>query len=387
MKIKDFCTINPKVLKNFDNNLLVSFVPMANVSEDGHINTNDVRKYEEVKKGFTYFENGDVLLAKITPCLENGKGAVARNLKNNIGFGSTEFHVFRPDNSKVLSEWLYYFTHWENFRKNCENNMSGSAGQKRVSKSYLENYEIELPDLIIQKKTVNILDQINNLISLRTQQLEQLDLLIKSRFVEMFGDPVKNEKGWNLSFLNDICESIVDCPHSTPNYTDNNTGFMCVRTSFIKKNQILWDKLEYISEEEFYYRIQRRKPSKGDIIYTREGAILGIAAIINKDCNIALGQRCMLLSPNKAKCQSEFLCRAMNFETFLDKALKGKIGSASPHINVADIKSFPLILPPLALQTQFAAFVEEVDKTKATVKQSLEWLNTLKAKLMQDYFG
>ncbi len=158
MKIKDFCTLNPKVFQNFDDDLLVSFVPMANVSENGHINTNEVRKYVEVKKGFTYFENGDVLLAKITPCLENGKGAVARNLKNNIGFGNTEFHVLRPDNSKVLSEWLYYFTHWEIFRKNCENNMTGSAGQKRVSKSYLENYEVKLPDINIQKKTVNILD-------------------------------------------------------------------------------------------------------------------------------------------------------------------------------------------------------------------------------------
>ena len=187
--------------------------------------------------------------------------------------------------------------------------------------------------------------------------------------------------------LSEICLNIVDCPHSTPNYTSINTGFMCIRTTIIKKNCILWDNIEYIPEDEYIYRVQRRRPSRGDIVYTREGAILGIAAIIDRDCNIALGQRCMLLSPDKRKCNSEFLCRAMNFESFFAKVSEGKIGSASPHINVADIKNFPLILPPLALQTQFADFVTEVEKQKSTVKQSLEELGMLKASLMQKYFG
>ena len=93
-------------------------------------------------------------------------------------------------------------------------------------------------------------------------------------------------------------------------------------------------------------------------------AILGIAAIIDRDCNVALGQRSMLLSPDIDKCTSEFLCVAMNSDSFLDNALRGVSGSASPHINVGDIKAFKMIMPPVELQNQFSDFVKQVDKSK-----------------------
>ena len=126
---------------------------------------------------------------------------------------------------------------------------------------------------------------------------------------------------------------------------------------------------------------------KGDIIYTREGAILGIAAVIDRDCNIALGQRSMLLSPNKDKCTATFLCRVMNFDTFLHKATAGISGSASPHINVADIKNFSIISPPLEIQQQFSHLAEQSNKSKLALKQSLAELDTLKKALMQKFFG
>lgn len=175
---------------------------------------------------------------------------------------------------------------------------------------------------------------------------------------------MRNEKGWSTMALQDACKTIVDCPHSTPNYTSENTGFMCIRTSIVKKNRIEWEKVEYIPEKEYYQRIQRKKPTKGDVIYTREGAILGIAAVIDRDCNVALGQRSMLLSPDDRYCTPEFLSVAMNFDSFLDSALKGMSGSASPHINVGDIKEFQMIIPPIKYQKDFTAFVSQVDKSK-----------------------
>ena len=231
------------------------------------------------------------------------------------------------------------------------------------------------------------LNSLENILEKREQQLSKLDQLVKSRFVEMFGDPVANDKNWITEELDGICSTIVDCHHSTPNYTTKNTGYMCIRSSIVKKNHILWDKIEYINEHEYHQRILRKKPEKGDIIYTREGAILGIAAIIDRDCNVALGQRSMLLSPNSSKCLPQFLSVAMNFDSFLRKALGGISGSASPHINVGDIKAFAIILPPLPLQKQFADFIQQVDKEKSSVEQSLEKLETLKKSLMQEYFG
>ena len=256
-----------------------------------------------------------------------------------------------------------------------------------LNKATMSEKEIEIPSMEVQSHVVLVLDKMYELIALRKEQLTKLDQLVKSRFIELFGDPVENDFRWPTKPLDGICKTIVDCPHSTPSYTNENTGFMCIRTSIVKKNRILWDDIEYIPEHEYYKRIQRKRPEKGDIVYTREGAILGIAAMIDRDCNVALGQRSMLLSPDTTKCLPQFLCVAMNFETFLRKALGGISGSASPHINVGDIKAFDIILPPLELQKQFAAFVEQTDKSKLAIQQSLEKLELLKKSLMQEYFG
>ena len=255
---------------------------------------------------------------------------------------------------------------------------------------YFKDYqkeELPLPPLEEQRLIAVQLDKVSDLIAKRRVQLNKLDLLVKARFVEMFGDPVENDHKWQMWPLDSVCKTIVDCPHSTPNYTSDNTGYMCIRTSIVKKNRIVWDDIEYIPEREYYQRIQRKRPEKGDIVYTREGAILGIAAMIDRDCNVALGQRSMLLSPDTTKCLPQFLSVAMNFESFLRKALGGVSGSASPHINVGDIKAFTIILPPLGLQKQFSFLVEQANKSKLTIQQSLDKLEVLKKALMQQYFG
>ena len=129
-KIGDICELNPKKseLLNIDN-IEVSFIPMQSVSENGEINVSEIKYLDEVRNKFTYFRENDILFAKITPCMENGKGAVAVRLKNKIGFGSTEFHVIRPK-EKVNSIWLYTLTTLDSFRKEAGINMTGSAGQK-----------------------------------------------------------------------------------------------------------------------------------------------------------------------------------------------------------------------------------------------------------------
>ena len=289
-----------------------------------------------------------------------------------------------PDKSKVSLEFVYWFLKG----KNAELKSKGTGSTfKAISKKILE--EILIPDVGFDKQHeyAQMLEKIYVIIQTRKQELQKLDELIQSRFVEMFGDPVANDKEWTTLPLEEACKTIVDCPHSTPSYTTENTGFMCIRTSIVKKNKILWDDIEYIPEDEFIKRIQRKKPEIGDVVYTREGAILGIAAIIDRECNVALGQRSMLLSPDANKCLSEFLCVAMNCDSFLDNALKGIAGSASPHINVGDIKSFKMIMPPIELQNQFADFVQQVDKSKSKIQKSLEKTQLLFDSLMQRYFG
>ena len=258
---------------------------------------------------------------------------------------------------------------------------------KHLSAKELNKIEIPVLPLEEQRKIAETLSKVDELIAFREQQLAKLDELVKARFVEMFGDPVYNEMHWETKRLIDICRTIVDCPHSTPHYTTKDTGYKCIRTSAVKKNKILWEKVECISKQEYEERIKRKRPEKGDVIYTREGAILGIAAVIDRDYNVALGQRSMLLSPDIYKCTPCFLSMAMNFDSFLGKALGGVSGSASPHINVGDIKALEIIAPPIEIQNQFSTFVERVDQQKQTVQQSLEKLELMKKALMQEYFG
>ncbi|MFZ7132620.1 MAG: restriction endonuclease subunit S [Eubacteriales bacterium] len=150
------CDINPpkKEINNINGNLEVTFLPMSLLSTSGTMLKGEVRKLKNVIKGYTYFRNGDVLLAKITPCFENGKRAIARELKNGIGFGSTEFHVLRP-RDKVISEWVFYGISFEGFRNKAKSQMTGTAGQKRVPKRVIEDYKIPVPEKLIQKKIVN----------------------------------------------------------------------------------------------------------------------------------------------------------------------------------------------------------------------------------------
>ena len=182
------CFLNPKKseLKNMNENFEVSFVAMPSVSENGNIDTNIIKKYDDVKKGFTYFAENDVLFAKITPCMENGKGAVAVGLKNKIGFGSTEFHVLRPKEN-INSVWLYTLTAMKSFRIEAERKMTGSAGQKRVPISFFETYNLGLPPIELQNQFADIVKQIDKQKFEIDKSLKEMQELYESLMEKYFG--------------------------------------------------------------------------------------------------------------------------------------------------------------------------------------------------------
>lgn len=382
-KLGEVCTIvsgsTPKtsVTSYWDGN--IKWITPAELNEDTFYIMDSVRHITEEgkeKTGLSYLPTGTVILSSRAPI---GKTAIAGcKMCCNQGFKN----LICSD--AIYNEYLYFFL---KSKTDYLNSLGRGATFKEISKSIVENIEIPLPEVNQQKEIAEKFKKLEQLISLRKQQLAKLDELVKARFVEMFGDPVYNEMHWETKRLIDICRTIVDCPHSTPHYTTKDTGYKCIRTSAVKKNKILWEKVECISKQEYEERIKRKRPEKGDVIYTREGAILGIAAVIDRDYNVALGQRSMLLSPDIYKCTPCFLSMAMNFDSFLGKALGGVSGSASPHINVGDIKALEIIAPPSEIQNQFSTFVEQVDQQKQTVQQSLEKLELLKKALMQEYFG
>jgi type I restriction enzyme S subunit len=153
----------------------------------GAISQTSIRQVSEVANGYTSFQDRDVLFAKITPCMENGKCAIARNLENGIGFGSTEFHVVRAGD-EIIPEWVYYYLRQEVVRKEAERNMTGSAGQKRVPSKFLVETLIPLPPLDEQKRIADILSKADRLRQLRRYTRELSDGYLQSVFLEMFGN-------------------------------------------------------------------------------------------------------------------------------------------------------------------------------------------------------
>lgn len=183
------CELNPK--KGSDRRLTsgieVSFIPMTAVSENGAIKTSEKKTYDEVKVGFTYFAENDVLFAKITPCMENGKGAVAVGLCNGIGFGSTEFHVLRPLAGRSNPYWLYSLTVFDTFRKDATANMTGSAGQRRVPSIFLDKYKVTLPPLELQNQFADFVRQVDKSKVAVQKALDETQLLFNSLMQKYFG--------------------------------------------------------------------------------------------------------------------------------------------------------------------------------------------------------
>lgn len=170
VQLKEVCDVNPKTeVPSFSDEEIISFLPMPAVEAEINSYQEEETEYKKVKKGYTKFQNKDVLFAKITPCMENGKGCIVDNLKKGVGFGSTEFHVLRS-NGKILPELLILFVLSLNFRKEAKMHMTGAVGQQRVPADFIKNHAFLLPTLPEQKQIVVEIEQ----------RFEKADILKKS---------------------------------------------------------------------------------------------------------------------------------------------------------------------------------------------------------------
>jgi type I restriction enzyme S subunit len=188
----NICHINPKKIDttNLDDNMEVSFIPMADVSDiSGEVIGNQTRTLGEVKKGFTNFNEGDVVFAKITPCMENGKSAIIGKLKNNVGYGTTEFYVLRPK-EVLYNRYVYHFVRSKFFRDKAKSNMTGAVGQQRVPKKFMQEYEINLPSMPEQQEIVRLLDNLlsreQSTVTACEEALTTIDTLKKSILARAF---------------------------------------------------------------------------------------------------------------------------------------------------------------------------------------------------------
>ncbi|MEO5830132.1 MAG: restriction endonuclease subunit S [Rhodanobacter sp.] len=368
----------------------VSFVPMSDLGElVKYFDAKEFRSFADVVKGYTYFADGDVLCAKITPCFENGKLGIAGDLENGVGFGSSEFVVMRPKH-QLLAEYLYYYLSRDEFREAGARVMSGAVGHKRVPKEYFEDQPIPLPPLEEQKRIVAVLDQafaaIDRARAHAEANLADGQQLVAAAMEQLFPNDREMTVGRSLG---DLCEAIIDCEHKTAPTQD--LGIPSIRTPNIGKGRLRLDGVNRVSEETYREWTRRAEPQPGDLILARE-APAGNVAVIPEGMRVCLGQRTVLLRPKKDLFIPTYLAHLLLMPSSQTRLLAHSRGATVQHINVKDIRAFKVsTLPSLAKQS---AVVQRIERLMAQGKsladayaRKLADLANLRQSLLQKAFS
>jgi len=321
-------------------------------------------------KGYTYFQKGDVLLAKITPCFENGKAAVVRGLPHDTGFGSTEFHVLRPSD-KVDVKYLFYQIWNPAFRFVGEKNMTGTAGQKRVPTDFLKRHKIPLPPLAEQKRIAAILDKADAIRRKRQAAIKLADDFLRAAFLDMFGDPVTNPKGWPVGTIREL---ISEAKYGTAKKASPTKGkFPMLRMNNITySGEMDFTDLKYVDlekKEEDKYLARR-----GDLLFNRTNSkeLVGKTAVFEADTPMAIAGYLIRVRANE-KATPHYISAYLNSrhgKQTLTEMCKSIVGMAN--INAQELQEIRILIPPANLQKRFSEIVRDV---RAGIKRQLNAAN------------
>lgn len=386
MRIKDICSgvtdgshNPPQGLENSDYLMLSS----KNVFDDKI--TFDSPRYlsqidfeQESKR--TRIKSGDVLLTIVGTV---GRAAV-------VGENMPQFTlqrsvaVLHPNVEICDSRYLMYALQAN--RNHIESRAKGVA-QKGIYLKEVADIELQIPLLSEQTHRVKVLDKIAFVIKFHQKQLQKLDELVKARFVEMFGELHYNRHGFKIVSVEEVCTMVKDGTHQTPQYTtDDIHGFKFLSSKDVMSQKVDWKNIKYISSELHEKLYSTLKPQRDDILMSKNGVNYGVAAVNDSDEVFDIYVSLALLRPKPIINPIYFRCVLNNPDTKeqFDSSIKG-IGV--PNLHLGEIKKTKILLPPIKLQNQFAAFVHQVDKSKVAVQKSLDEAQLLFDSLMQHYFG
>ena len=259
------------------------------------------------------------------------------------------------------------------------------ATMKHIVKKDFDNTLIPYPPLSTQLAIVSELDKINELIRLKKEQLKDFDNLAQSLFYEMFGDPVENEKGWEVKKLGDICTDITDGDHMPPPKSEFGIPFITISDIDKDTRCLNFENTFYVPEDYYNNLKENRKPQKGDLLYTVTGSY-GIPVIVKTDKKFCFQRHIALLRPNKEILSTIFLCYWVLSDGVKFMADKVATGIAQKTVGLNSIRKFSCILPPLPLQHLFAQRIEQIEREKSEVQKSIQDLETLLASRMQYWF-
>lgn len=332
-------------------------------------------------------EENDILFAKMQATEKTL--LIDKELSKHIY--STGFCAVRAKDHFITNKCLYYLLTSETFLEQKDKNCSG-ATQKAITNAGLEKILISVPDLEQQTAFVEQMDAVRNMIAYRKEQLKKLDELVKSRFIEMFGDPRNNPNSFNVVSFNDCVEYMGDIGSNGANKVvvdhldmkDEEDYALMVRFLNFTKNDFT-DDVKYISKEAYDF-FKKSQIFGGELIICKIGSAGQnyIMPFLNRPVSLGLNQIMVRIND---KTIMPYLYQYLNTD-YGKQLIDGCInGAVTKSITKTELKKIPVIVPPIDLQNEFATFVEQTDKLKFEVKEALEKLETLKKSLMQQYFG
>ena len=354
----------------------MSFVPMSSVDEtSGDIAIREERPYIDTKKGFTLFVENDVLFAKITPSMENGKAAIARNLLNGVGFGSTEFHVLRCSDL-ILPEFVFHFIRQPVFRDWAKSAFLGSAGQQRVPQSFLARVPILLPTVPEQLRIVEILQQSQTVHRQRREVTDSLSELVNLAFLELFRHLLDNS---NLPQFRPLKNYIEDIQYGTSESLSEK-GEICIlrMNNLTQEGWIDIREVKYLSKDSV--DLNTLELTFGDLVFNRTNSreLVGKSAIWfgERDCtsfaSYLVRIRFKECDPQNDDCVlPEYVWGLLNSQYGKSRLLSmAKQAVSMANISPTQLGEMRIPVPPLELQTRFRAIVNEV---RALRTSSMNW--------------
>ena len=355
--------------------------------------------FEDVTKQGRKIPTSEYLEIGLYPIIDQGQGNIAGYTDETDGLFTDIPAIIFGDHTRVLKyvdtpcflgadgvkllkakiinpnyKYLYYVLSSANIP---------NTGYNRHFK-WLKEVEIPLPSEVEQQKIVDILDKITELIVLRKEQLAKLDQLVKSRFIELFGDPISNPHGFDKVALSELAEIKIGPFGSLLHKEDYiEGGHALLNPSHIIDGKVAPDNKLTVSPQK-YEELSAYHLKTGDVVMGRRGE-MGRCAVV--PCEGYLCGTGSLLIRTKGNVTADYIQKIISFPSFKKTIEEMAVGQTMPNLNVPIVSNFQIIKPPIEVQESYYAFVEQTDKSKLAIQQSLDKLETLKKSLMQEYFG
>lgn len=364
----------------------IRVIRIANVQK-GYIEDNTPAFYPLNSNGLDKYmlEEGDLLMS-----LTGNVGRVAILEKQFLPAALNQrVACLRMKTDRLTKGYLFHILNSDFFEQQCIQSSKGVA-QKNMSTEWLKDFEIPLYSKEQQDEITTILDKTRNVIECRKQEFEKLDELIKARFVELFGDPISNSFGLNTKPMTDICEIIDgDRGKNYPTIDDFSDDGYCLflNAKNVTSDGFNFENCMYITKERDE-ALRKGRLKRGDVVLTTRGTIGNLAFYTNEIPfeHVRINSGMVILRMKQEVADEVYFIEHFKMQ-LADIKAKIASGSAQPQLPISTMNKIQILIPEIEQQRDFAAFVEQVDKSKAAVQKSLDKLQILFDKLMQEYFG